>query len=242
VQEEGADRAEHDAVVELEDQRRQPGQHAGREGQQTDARIVREEIGAEDRVARDRGRLAPKEEVARLGRAMERVDLARVVAEARGHQGVEGARIEAHEPEAQEGTHGQDRPGDAAQAARLGEGPGDEAERRSPLAPSRAGGVKESMGPDAEIVEMTDPIEIPATIPQASQPGALAAVESGDAPQIVEGQGAQPMSLGRVEQPTELFARRLVTDDRSAGFQRLDCGPHRIGSPPGSVDAPRVQG
>jgi hypothetical protein len=56
---------------------------------------------------------------------------------------------------------------------------------------------------------MTNSIQISASISQTCQSGAFAAVEACEAPQVVEGQGAQSMALRIVEQPGQLLGRSL---------------------------------
>jgi hypothetical protein len=56
---------------------------------------------------------------------------------------------------------------------------------------------------------MTDPIQIAAPISKACKSSAFAAVEPRQSPKIVEGQGAQSVVFGVVEQPGQFFGRSL---------------------------------
>ena len=65
------------------------------------------------------------------------------------------------------------------------------------------------MRTDAERIEMTDSIQIPATISKPRQSCALAAVQAREAPQVVEGQGAHAVTFRILQQPSQLFRRRF---------------------------------
>lgn len=81
---------------------------------------------------------------------------------------------------------------------------------------------------------MTDPIQIPATISKACQSSALAAIQAGQASQIVEGQGAQTMAFGIVEQPGQFLGLSLDSVARESpgrGGVFLALRPARHGSP-----------
>ena len=65
------------------------------------------------------------------------------------------------------------------------------------------------MRADAERIEMTDSIQIPASISKPRQSRALAAVQACEAPQFVEGQGAHAVSFRILQQPSQLFRRRF---------------------------------
>jgi hypothetical protein len=56
---------------------------------------------------------------------------------------------------------------------------------------------------------MTDSIQISATISKPRQSRALAAVQACEAPQVVEGQGAQAVPFRLLQQPSQLLRRRL---------------------------------
>lgn len=67
------------------------------------------------------------------------------------------------------------------------------------------------MGAYTESVQQGDPIGVASAIAQASEPRALAAVEACELAQVVEGQGAQTVMFGIVEEAGQRLARRLVS-------------------------------
>jgi hypothetical protein len=64
---------------------------------------------------------------------------------------------------------------------------------------------------------MTDAVEVAGAIPESRKARTLASVEARDASQIVEGQGAQSMTLGIVEGAGELFGGTLCAAGCAAG-------------------------
>jgi hypothetical protein len=67
---------------------------------------------------------------------------------------------------------------------------------------------------------MTNPIQISTSVSEAREASALSPVEAREAPQVVEGQGAQTMAFRIVEQPSQLFGRRF--DSLSIEWLRCD--------------------
>ena len=53
-----------------------------------------------------------------------------------------------------------------------------------------AGRIEKTVRPDAEGIQVTDPIEVSSAISQACQASTLSTIEAREAPQLVEGQGA----------------------------------------------------
>lgn len=81
---------------------------------------------------------------------------------------------------------------------------------------------------------MTDSIQISASISKACEARAFAAIEAREAAQVVEGQGAQPMAFGIVEQPGQFLGLSLdsvALESPGRGGDFLALRPARHGSP-----------